>query len=117
MKQLVCAAVTAILLGAGASFGAAPECTLYVQESFPHGAVWFRITGPMVEVSGLSSDTALDLATELLVSGVRSDGVLVQNKQARYPRLVTWKTLGKNEISTDGRRTWHSGCSARERLP
>ncbi len=110
MKQLICAAMTTALLCA-ATPAAGAECTLHAEKGFPHGSVWCRITGPAAEAKDLPKDTALDLATELLVAGVRPDGVLVQNKQARYPRLVSWKTLAKNEISTDGRRSWQPGCA------
>ena len=86
-------------------------CDLYTLETFPKGSVWMRITGPASDAANTSRDTALDLESELLVFGIRPDGVLVQNKQSRFPRLMPWKVLARNEISTDGRRSWQPGCS------
>lgn len=54
----------------------------------------------------------MDLQSELLIFGIRPDGVLVQNKQSRFPRVLAWKLLSRNEVSTDGRRTWRAGCAS-----
>lgn len=97
-----------LLLASATATAGDDNCTLLNEDTFPKGEVWFRIATPTAE--GTSNDTALDLNAQLLVSGVRSDGVLVQNKQARYPRLISWKILGRNELSTDGRRTWRRAC-------
>lgn len=111
----ICAtgALTALLMTGAADAAAAvsEDCTPYSHESFPKDSVWVRITGPISEARHTSKDTALDLESELLVFGIRPDGVLIQNKQSRFPRLLPWKVLANNEISTDGRRTWRSACA------
>ena len=99
------------LAAATSSPTTAAACEPYTRESFPKGSVWMRITGPAGDAENTSRDTALDLKSELLIFGVREDGVLVQNKQSRFPRLMPWKVLARNELSTDGRRSWQRGCA------
>ena len=87
------------------------SCRLFDKESFPRGNVWFRLTpNPDKKVPETSQDTTMDVQSELLVFGIRPDGVLVQNKQSRFPRVLSWKQLSRNQISIDGRRTWQAGC-------
>lgn len=100
------------LAGADPSLASSP-CTAFDKDSFPPGNVWFRLTPhPEKEAPATSRDTSMDLQSELLIFGIRPDGVLVQNKQSRFPRVLAWKLLSRNEVSTDGRRTWRAGCAS-----
>ena len=110
-----------ILLGIGLlvlTMGSAPlslassPCPNFDKDSFPPGSVWFRLTpNPEKKAPETSLDTSMDIQSELLIFGIRPDGVLVQNKQSRFPRVIPWKLLSRNEISTDGRRTWKPACA------
>ena len=86
----------------------ADDCTLFDQETFPLGMVWWRVDPSRNEgaIKGFPEGR-----TAYLVTAVRPDGVLVQNREARYPRLLGWKVLARSELSTDGRRTWRRGCA------
>lgn len=85
------------------------ECTLFTQETFPLGTVWWRVgpeRGAETGIRGFPEGRAA-----YLVTGVRPDGVLVQNREARYPRVLSWTVLARSQVSTDGRRTWRRGCA------
>ena len=88
---------------------AAGECTSFTQETFPLGMVWWRIDperGAETGIRGFPEGHAF-----YLVTGIRPDGVLVQNREARHPRVLSWTVLERSQISTDGRRTWRRGCA------
>ena len=88
---------------------AAQACTLFDQETFPPGMVWWRVDpdrGAETGVRGFPEGRAA-----YLVTGVRPDGVLVQNREARYPRVLSWTVLSRSQLSTDGRRSWQQGCA------
>lgn len=85
---------------------AAGECRPYTAETFPPGAIWWR---PAPEHAGALRGRPEE-GVQLLVIGVRPDGVLIQNREARSPRLLSWKVLARGRISADGRRTWQPGC-------
>lgn len=103
---LVAGVVTLVLWGP--SLVQAEDCTLFDQGTFPLGMVWWRVDPNRNEgaVKGLPEGS-----TAYLVTAVRPDGVLIQNREARYPRLLGWKVLARSELSTDGRRTWRRGCA------
>ena len=102
-----------LILSTAAPTLAEESCRLFDKKSFPQGNVWFRLTPDTDrKVPETSQDTAMDVQSELLIFGIRPDGVLVQNKQSRFPRVLSWKQLSRNEISLDGRRTWRPGCAA-----
>lgn len=84
------------------------ECELYTRETFPPGMVWWRVDPDRARERGLKAFPEGRAA--YLVTGVRPDGVLVQNREARFPRLLSWTVLGRSLLSTDGRRTWRRGC-------
>ena len=112
MRILSGIGVLVVILSAAAPTLAEESCLLFDKESFPSGNVWFRLTpDPDRKVPEASLDTTMDVQSELLIFGIRPDGVLVQNKQSRFPRVLSWKQLSRNEISLDGRRTWRSGCA------
>ena len=112
MRILSGIGVLVLLLSAAAPTIAEDSCPLFDKESFPQGNVWFRLTpDPDQKVPETSKDTTMDVQSELLIFGIRPDGVLVQNKQSRFPRVLSWKQLSRNEISLDGRRTWRPGCA------
>ncbi len=92
------------------SVAAAQEgCELYAQDTFPYGMVWWRVNPERARDSGIKGFP--EGRTAYLVTGVRPDGVLVQNREARYPRLLSWKIVGRSELSVDGRKTWRRGCA------
>jgi len=104
-------ALAMLAVGVVGPSAATETCTPFGEASFPKGSVWFRLAPKLqAEAPATSRDTAMDIQSELLVFGIRPDGVLVQNKQARFPRVLPWKLLSRNEISTDGRRTWQPAC-------
>ncbi|MDG2305124.1 MAG: hypothetical protein P8R42_10790 [Candidatus Binatia bacterium] len=107
------AALVAGLILAGSSPRAMAEagCTLYAQDTFPYGMVWWRVGGDGGRAPGIKGFP--EGRTAYLITGVRPDGVLVQNREARYPRVLGWKVVGRSEISLDGRKTWQSGCAAK----
>ncbi len=85
------------------------ECAPFTQETFPLGMVWWRVgpqRGAETGIRGFPEGRAA-----YLVTGVRPDGVLVQNREARYPRVLSWTILARSQVSTDGRRTWRRGCA------
>lgn len=86
-----------------------PGCTLYTQDTFPPGMVWWRVDQDRARETGLKGFPEGRAA--YLVTGVRPDGVLIQNREARYPRLISWKLMGRSQVSLDGRKTWRSGCA------
>ena len=96
--------------GAPAEAVAEDECPLFTQDSFPHGQVWWR-----VKPGGDANEPRLadkpEGRTAYLVIAVRPDGILIQNRESRYPRLLSWKVVGRSLISVDGRRTWRAGCA------
>lgn len=109
VQRAVILLVLAALLGAPPSAAGEESCTLYAQDTFPHGMVWWRVDaerGRTPAIKGFPEGR-----TAYLVTAVRPDGVLVQNREARYPRLLSWKVVGRSEISIDGRKTWERGCA------
>ncbi len=113
MRILAAIGFLALTIGTAGPSHAEGDCNLFNKESFPSGGVWFRLAPvPDKEIPATSLDTAMDVQSELFIFGVRPDGVLVQNKQSRFPRVLSWKQLSRNEISTDGRRTWSPGCDS-----
>jgi hypothetical protein len=113
MRILAAIGFLALTIGTTGPSHAEGDCNLFNKESFPSGGVWFRLAPvPDKEIPATSLDTAMDVQSELFIFGVRPDGVLVQNKQSRFPRVLSWKQLSRNEISTDGRRTWSPGCDS-----
>lgn len=100
-----------ILAGSPTRAMAADGCTLYAQDTFPYGMVWWRISADGGRDPGIKGFP--EGQTAYLITGVRPDGVLVQNREARYPRVLGWKVVGRSEISVDGRKTWQSGCATK----
>lgn len=84
-------------------------CALYAQDTFPYGMVWWRVGPEQGRKTGIKGFP--EGRTAYLVTGVRPDGVLVQNREARYPRLLSWKLVGRSQLSVDGRKTWQPGCA------
>ncbi len=115
MQRVGVAAALVVLLCTPSELRAAesaePSCALYAQDSFPYGMVWWRVDPERGRDSGIKGFP--EGSTAYLVTGVRPDGVLVQNREARYPRLLSWKIVGRSLLSTDGRKTWRRGCSER----
>lgn len=97
------------VVASGGSASAEDGCTLYAQETFPYGMVWWRVGPERGRETGIKGFP--EGRTAYLVTGVRPDGVLVQNREARYPRLLSWKLVGRSQISLDGRKTWQPGCA------
>lgn len=102
--------LSALVLVAAPALGAATEsaCELYGPDTFPYGTVWWRIDPARGRARGVGD--LPEGRAAYLVTGVRPDGVLIQNREARYPRLLGWKVLAESQISTDGRRSWRRGC-------
>ena len=98
-----------LLLAVVAPARAGEGCRLYEQETFPYGVVWWRIDPGQVRDQRLAGFP--EGRTAYLVTAVRPDGILVQNREARHPRLLGWKAIGRSQISIDGRRTWRRGCA------
>lgn len=88
---------------------AAEACSPFTQETFPPGMVWWRVNPDRARETGLKGFPEGRAA--YLVTGVRPDGVLIQNRESRYPRLISWKVMTRSQISIDGRRVWRSGCA------
>ena len=99
----------AALLGTVVPVYAEGGCELYTQETFPYGMVWWRIDPARGRDTGIGGFP--EGRTAYLVTGVRPDGILVQNREARFPRLLSWKVVGRSQLSTDGRRGWRPGCA------
>lgn len=85
-------------------------CAPHTSDTFPFGMVWWRVDPDRAPPEDSEAFAAWQAA--YLVIGVRPDGVLVQNREARYPRLLGWRVLARGQISVDGRRTWQSGCAS-----
>ena len=85
-------------------------CVPHTSDTFPFGMVWWRVDPDRAPPAEAEASDAWQAA--YLVIGVRPDGILVQNRESRYPRLLGWPVLARGQISVDGRRTWQSGCAA-----
>jgi hypothetical protein len=83
-------------------------CAPFTAETFPPGMVWWRMDPDRgkAAIQGFPEASAA-----YLVTAVRPDGVLVQNREAKYPRLLSWTVLARSQVSLDGRRTWRRGCA------
>ena len=100
---------SAVLIQGSTSYAQPEECLPYASDTFPRGTVWWKVDPARAEQTGLAEKPEGNAA--YLILAVRPDGILIQNRESRYPRLLSWKRLTQNLISTDGRRTWRRGCA------
>ena len=101
--------VTLLVLSWAGRVGAQESgCTPFTQETFPTGSVWWKIDPKRGDAQTSSGHP--DARAEYLVLAVHPDGVLIQNKESRSPRLLGWAIVARNLISLDGRKTWQRGC-------
>jgi hypothetical protein len=90
------------LVPAGAQEGG---CKPYTQKTFPLGTVWWK-----PDPARAAGESHPDARAEYLVIGVHPDGILIQNKESRSPRLLGWAIVARAFVSLDGRRSWQRGC-------